>query len=417
MNLSRNTLHQNIHLISCLCIAFFLPIARLVSIFIIILLLNWIIEGDFKIKFRRILKSKYALLFIAFYLLHIVGLIYTDNKSAGFFDLQVKLSLLIFPLILASKPFDIDNKQKIFYALIGGCITSILIMLIRATYIYFTSGQNDFFYESLSSYLIHPSYFSMYLNVAIVWLLLNVQRYKFSEKPYLLIAGLFLILFFSIIILMLSSKLGIITMLLIYVGSLLFYLITRRKYLLGFLGFVIIGMSIFLVMRFVPEIAGRINRAIDAVSNSNVNEADAESSAVRLLVWSASNEVVSDNLITGVGTGDAKDELMKVYKLRGMTGAYAHELNAHNEYYQVFISLGIFGFILLLSTLYFPLIFAFRKGNIIYLLFLLVIILNFLTESMLETQAGVMFYAFFNSLLCFKPSKNEQESSLLAVSN
>ena len=60
-------------------------------------------------------------------------------------------------------------------------------MLIRASFIYFTTGENDFVYESLSSYLIHPSYFSMYLNVAIVWLIMNVQRIKFSEKPYLLV--------------------------------------------------------------------------------------------------------------------------------------------------------------------------------------------------------------------------------------
>ncbi len=408
MNLSRNTIHQNIYLISCLCIAFFLPIARLVPMFIVVMFLNWLIEGDFKNKFRRILTNKFALLFISFYLLHIVGLIFTENMDSGLFDLQVKLSLLIFPLIIASKPFGIENKQKIFYTFIAGCISSIIIMLTRATFLYFSTGENHFFYESLSSYLIHPSYFSMYLNVAIVWLILNIQRYKLSENPRMFFLGLFLILLFSIIILMLSSKLGIITTVLIYIGFLLFYLITRKKYMLGFLGFLIIGLSIFIVMRFVPIISSRINNAINAVSNPSINEAEVESSAVRLLVWSACNEVVSDNLIIGVGTGDAKDELMKVYKSRGMTGAYAHELNAHNEYYQVFISLGIIGFILLLSILYFPLIFAFRNGNIIYLLFLLIIILNFLTESMFETQAGVMFYAFFNSLLCFQ-SKNKKE--------
>ena len=184
-----------------------------------------------------------------------------------------------------------------------------------------------------------------------------------------------------------------------------------------FLGLLIIGASVFAVMNFVPQISGRIHRAIDALNNSNVNEAEVESSAVRLLVWSAANELVSDNLIVGVGTGDAKDELMNVYKFRGMTGAYAHELNAHNEFYQVFISLGIIGFVLLLICLYFPFIFAFRTGNAIYLLFLLLICINFLTESILETQAGVMFYAFFNSLLCFHLSKQVEEIQQLAVNS
>ena len=116
--------------------------------------------------------------------------------------------------------------------------------------------------------------------------------------------------------------------------------------------------------------------------------------------------MISENLLVGVGTGDAKDALMKEYTKRGMTGAIEHDLNAHNEFYQVFVAIGIIGFVLLLSNLYFPLIFAFKNGNLVYLLFLIIIILNFLPESMLETQAGVMFFAFFNSLLCFNKSKS-----------
>ncbi len=415
MSLSRNILHQKTHLISALCIAFFLPIARLVPVFISIMLLNWILEGDFKTKFRRIRNNRFAILFIAFYFIHLIGLIYTQNMDSGFFDVQVKLSLLAFPIIIAGKPFDVADKQKIFLAFVGGCILSILLMLSRAAYFYFTIHENDFFYESFSSWLIHPSYISMYLNVAIAWLIINIQRVKFSEKPYSFLLGLVLILFFSVAILLLSSKLGIVTLVLLFIGFLLFYLFSRKKYLIGLIGFTIIGVSIFAVMRFVPEVSGRINRAIDAVTNPTVNEAEVESSAVRLLVWSAANEVVSDNLIVGVGTGDAKDELMKVYKDRGMTGAYAHELNAHNEYYQVFISLGIIGFILLLSNLYFPFVVALRNGNIIYFLFLLIISFNFLTESMFETQAGVMFYAFFNSLLCFSKRNKPEEIDYIQV--
>ena len=176
--------------------------------------------------------------------------------------------------------------------------------------------------------------------------------------------------------------------------------------MIGLAGLGIIAISIFVVMNYVPAISDRINRALDAVTNANPNETEVESTAVRLLVWKAAVQVISDNLIIGTGTGDSKDELMAEYKTRGMTGALAHELNAHNEFLQVFVSLGIIGFVLLLGNLYFPLFFAFKEGNIIYLLFLLIISLNFLTESMFETQAGVMFYAFFNSLLCFHKSRN-----------
>ena len=125
-----------------------------------------------------------------------------------------------------------------------------------------------------------------------------------------------------------------------------------------------------------------------------------------MLIWSAANQVIAENLLIGVGIGDAKDVLLIEYEKRGMTGAMEHKLNAHNEYYQVFVSLGLIGFILLLMTLLLPLYSAFTSSNWIYILFLLIIILSFIPESMFETQAGVLFYAFFNSLLCFKIKNN-----------
>jgi O-antigen ligase len=233
-------------------------------------------------------------------------------------------------------------------------------MFARATYLYFSIGENDFFYENLSSYLIHPSYFSMYLNVAIAWLAINVSLNNFEGKRFSNGIAVLIIVLFSGMILMLSSKLGIITMVLLYVGLIIYYIIHKRKYMIGIAGLGIIAISIFVVMNYVPAISDRINRALDAVTNANPNETEVESTAVRLLVWKAAIQVVSDNLIIGTGTGDAKDELMAEYKTRGMTGALAHELNAHNEFLQVFVSLGIIGFVLLLGNLYFPLFFAFK---------------------------------------------------------
>ena len=104
----------------------------------------------------------------------------------------------------------------------------------------------------------------------------------------------------------------------------------------------------------------------------------------------------------GVGTGDAKDALNKEYEKQNITNALTNKFNCHNEFYQVFVTLGIIGFLLLLVTIFFPLVHAFKTSNYLYAAFLLIIIFNFISESMLERQAGVMFYAFFNSLLCFR---------------
>jgi O-antigen ligase len=392
--LINQSFHTKVHYYLALIIAFCLPIARLTPIFIALMLLNWVVEGDFKNKFKIILKNKFALLFIAFYLIHLLGLLYTDNINSGLFDIQVKFSLLIFPIVLASRPLDSDKIKNIFFVLIAGCVVSSVIMLSHAVYTCIAFGENNFFYQ-VFAILLHPSYLSMYMNVAICWILMNVLNKTFLQNKYSTAIAFSLIAFFSLIIILLSSKIGVITMILEYIGFLIYFIISRKKYGIGISGLLTIVLSVFLVMRFVPEISGRINRAISVVAAPTTNQADAESTAVRLLIWKASNQVISENLLAGVGTGDVVDVLMVEYEKRGMTGAMAHRLNAHNEFYQVFIALGLIGFVLLIVSLLIPLGFAFKAGNAIY-------ILNFLPESMLEGEAGVMFYAFFNSLLCFK---------------
>lgn len=94
-----------------------------------------------------------------------------------------------------------------------------------------------------------------------------------------------------------------------------------------------------------PEVTARINRSLISITNPAISSSESESTAVRILIWSASNEVISNNFIFGTGTGDANDELLKEYENRKMTGAIANKLNAHNEYYQVFIGIGIIGFL------------------------------------------------------------------------
>ena len=271
-----------------------------------------------------------------------------------------------------------------------------IIMLSSAIYNFLVNGTDHFYYEEFSI-LMHPSYLSMYLNVAIAWLLISFFKQKLTRTSNTF--ALIIITFFSFINILLSSKMGLLTMVLIYFGFLIYYVLTKKKYLFGVCGVLIIVISFFAVKKFMPEVIWRVDSAMQAVTSSSTDEKAAESTAVRMLVWKAANKIISENILFGVGTGDVKDELMKEYSKLGMTGAIEHRLNAHNAFYQAFIALGLFGFILLVVNLFFPLWHSFKISNTVYILFLLIIILNFLTESMLETQAGVVFYSFFNSLL------------------
>lgn len=399
--MNRIEFHKKAHLFLAMLIAFWLPIARFVPVFIGLLLLNWLIEGDFKNKFKLIYKNKLSLVFITFYLLHLLGLMYTSNMDAGMFDVQVKLSLLIFPLIVSSRPFEREGIKKIFYAFIIGAVCSSLIMLFRAISTYIITGENNFFYQAFSSFLLHPSYLSMYLNVAIVWIVFYGFKDGVLSPKIQKVISIGLLVYFTIIIVLLSSKLGLLSLFVLFIIFIVRYIIVHKKIIAGIIGLSSVIITAFSIIHFIPEVRNRMDAAITAVTSESVDPKNVESTAVRLLVWKAANNVIANNFILGTGTGDAKDELMKQYQEQGITGAYEHQLNAHNEYYQVFVSIGLIGFVVFIASLLIPLFVSIQKKHFFYSLFIVVIILNFLTESMLETQAGVMFYAFFNSLLCF----------------
>ncbi len=395
-------LHIKAHYFLALLIAFCLPFARMTSVFIVLFAINWLVEGDFKSKFQELTRNKLALLLISFYVLHVFGLLYSTNWVSGIFDLQVKLSLLIFPIILSTRPLTKTKVNHVFMALIAGAVVSSILILARALYLYLAFGENNFFYQALSV-LIHPSYLSMYLNFAICWILISLFKRNNHGIPYFRILSYFVLLLFTLMVVLLSSKMGLLVMGLVYIGFLLYFIIARKMFLIGISGLVLFGTGVFLMMKFIPEVNGRISRAISAVTTTEVHLEDSESTAVRLLVWKAANQVIAEHFIFGTGIGDSKDALMKMYKEKGMTGAYASQLNTHNEFYQVFVSLGLIGFLIFVSSIIFPVFLSIKVKDLMYILFAFILILNFMAESMLETQAGTIFYAFFNAMLLFTP--------------
>ena len=403
--MTRQLIHQRLHLLFAALVAFCLPLNKLTPVCIALLALNWLLEGDFRLKFIRIRIQLNLWVFLFFYALLIIGMLYTQNTRAGAFDLQVKASLFIFPILLATKPIPSSEQRWVLAAFLLGIFSSTIYMLSVAIREYLNTGLNHFFYQEFSI-LIHPSYLSMYINFAMAWLLyLTLQKDVFPTILFK-VSVAFVLIFLVLVNILLASKMGLLTMGLLFVGFSVYYTVTRRRFVLGVLGIAAVALLFFLIVRLAPEVAGRINRAIAAVEyDSGDDHAASESTSVRMLVWSAANSVIAEHFLFGVGTGDVKDELMKEYEKKGISNAMEHRLNAHNQYYQVFISLGLAGFLSFLACLLLPLRQSIIRKQFVYFVFLILVMINLLAESMLETQAGVLFYAFFNAMLCFEATQ------------
>ncbi len=80
-----------------------LPHSRyLLSMSEIGLVFFWVLEGNFKIKVKTLKTQPEILVFASIFIIHLIGLIYTQNFSYAFKDLKIKLPLLIFPIVLGT---------------------------------------------------------------------------------------------------------------------------------------------------------------------------------------------------------------------------------------------------------------------------------------------------------------------------
>ena len=126
------------------------------------------------------------------------------------------------------------------------------------------------------------------------------------------------------------------------------------------------------------------------------------STLIRKKIWFSSLKLVKEKWITGYGTGLSKKVLQKQFKKDGYDYLIKKNYNSHNQYLQVFLDQGIFGFLLLVFFTFGMLYASLKQKDFIYALFLVIMILNFMTESILETQSGVIFFAFFNTIFFFQ---------------
>lgn len=374
-------------------LAFAMPIHRLAASYVIILwTVTWIIERIKKIPTIKLDNQQKTLLFavVLFYLIHITGLLFTEDIHNGFVDLRIKLPLLLFPVIfLFTNKLYSKFSHLIFSAFLFSIIGKIFFLLIRATYFYPVTHIYAFFYSRFS-YNVHPSYFSMYVTFALIIVLYLYE--KFGQNRKHLLFTILISLFLFIINFLLESKTGIFTFFLIISIYGIVKLYKKYKLLLAAtLG--IIVLLFYAEVRHNPRMFDLFHTKIKNIKNSTT-----ASNEVRVLVLKSALKLIQQNPF-GYGTGDVKSVLMSEYQKEGYTGAYENKLNAHNQYLETTIGLGIQGILLLLFILIFALAIAIKRKNYLLYLFIVLVGMNFLTESMLNRQNGVVFFSFFLTLL------------------
>ena len=381
-----------------LLIAFFLPFGINYAIFIIIWAVCFFAFDDVKSGMQRILRNKWTYVLLGFFLIHALGYFFSENKAGALNAIEIKLCFLAFPIFIFASNYNELQIKKIVISFVSGCVLVSAIDIFRACYLYIFQDFNAFFYTEFS-YFMHPSYFAMYLIFSQLIILLFYPKWL-SHLSNLNIKIGFMSLVFLAAIFLCSSKMGLMTafLLLPLTFCIILYNKGYKKVIIG----LVIGLivSIAAAYKLFPTPFERIKQAFKVTSSAEtIDKTDAESTAVRILIWKESVKLIENNTLFGTTAGDANDKLVEAYEREGLAGALRKKLNAHNQFLQTFIGTGIIGFILLLLMTVGAMIYGFIKKNHILSLFSTLMIFNFLVESMLQAQAGFVFFVFFICIL------------------
>ncbi len=369
-------------------LAFVIPIHMrsvpiLIALFVILNLVDGFINRTFIFSHKRIVIAG-----VLFYLIHLISVFYSEDKDAAWFDMEVKFSLFLFPLIFLFKnPFIIERKKWVLISFVIGTIVSSLIMLIFA-YTQFDGENTQVFYRTQLS-LFHPSYLSMHFIFAILIIIkIMVQDLKMLKHR---IFAYLTILFLLVLISQLQSKAGIISIIIISFYYLVFAFI-RSNILQLRISFFVLAVSLSLI--FVQD-NSKFKEMIVSVEKNSEGSQTTGSSGTRISIWKVATKEIKEYWLIGVGAGDIKHVLVEGYKKEGLTTAIDRRFNVHSQYLETLLGQGIIGLSILLYLLFLGVQLAIKRKNLFLSGFILLIILSMAPESMLNIQVGVVFMTFF----------------------
>ncbi len=326
------------------------------------------------------------------------------TKKWGCFQSRKNFPLILFTIKLTPK-----TVTSILYSLvISISLVSISALGYTVYRNYIANSLTTIFTEmygtTMSDQLLGISHVYLSLYVSFTIIILCYFLFVKEKQKYISILIIILIAFLLFFLFLLGGKMSIISLFLLALIVCITFIIKEKRWLVGVL-FIVLPVSIFFItIKNSQYVQDRFYPLFNS-ANYEVGDNSWNSIACRVSIMKCTLANFIKNPIIGTGVGDVQDDLdectgdLKFISLKGM--------NPHNEYFQYLLGTGIIGVIIFILSLIFPFVTAYKDKNKLYLCFLFLVSLCFLTESLLERQQGVMFFAFFNALLAFQINKNQ----------
>lgn len=399
-------------------IAFAIPLPFVYSaIGSALLFVFWILQANPVEIVHQLRERKLLWPWLGYFMLFALSYFYSDNKEQSLFDLQSKLTLFIFPVIIgAGVALDRKKLERIlFFFTIGISLVAIICML-KACILWQTGHDKSvfFYHELVEGFDANAVYMAWYCLFSITILLfLPWKNFYVSQtfKALKILSIILQILFFILLSARMLTVLFFIFLIPAYFGKAIKRLPKSRIVLalstLTLLVIIIFSTKNPLRDRF-ANIFDANYKLIYLNDYSNIPEGNFNNLTLRLFFWRIGIENINEHhlWLTGAGNGDAqalqnaKMHELKIHNIDNIKKRSPFfNANLHNMFMQTLLMVGLPGVILLIIMCFSPLFFlnANTYGNI-FLIFNVSSIFFLTQEAALQTQAGIVYYSFFSMI-------------------
>lgn len=357
---------------------------------VLLVIVSWVVRKPVHRGLQEAARFPGFWLLAGIALLHLLAPLYGDSLASLRQPVEKKTGLLVLPLYFATTRIRPWEAFLWIRAFVVGCLLLGISALIISPWMHAQQfpemGPEQYLTgQSLLWFLgVHRVYASMALLIAVSLLSAHPAFAAWRQGRF---AAL---LFLLVLVVLLGSKLYLA---LLPVLGLIVALRSRRRYRI-IVSAVVLGLGVLAAASpFVQRNVQSTLTGLDPPPPAEVRLGN--SLATRLYVWQASWEALKERPIRGYGVKGAHYEIQERLEKMGFQEAVRHQLNAHNQYIQIWLELGLVALLWLGAALGAFAWRSCRQGAPEGLLIAVIIAAGLLTENMLERQMGVLTISFF----------------------